>query len=81
MIDVGDILVLSNDIEYLVANSVERKGEKYYLLINEKDLIDIKFCYEKRCENIIELVEVNEKSLIKKLLLCFTRNIMMTFRN
>lgn len=74
MIDIGDILTLSDGNEYLVTNKAKRKGKKYYLLVCEEDLSNIKFCYEDKKGKDILIVEVDDKKLIRELMLRFTKN-------
>ncbi len=73
MIDIKDVLTLSNNQEYRVINKTKRKGMTYYLLVNEELPSDIKFCYEKIEEDLL-IIEVEDVKLIRELMLLFTKN-------
>ena len=66
-INIGDILTLDNNIEYVVVSKANFNNKEYYYLVN-KTLNDVKFCYQ----DGEELVELNDKELITKLLPLFT---------
>lgn len=76
MIEINDVLTLSNDQEYRVINKAKRKGMTYYLLVNEETPSDIKFCYEKIGEELL-IIEVEDVKLIRELMLRFTKNMII----
>lgn len=63
------------------AETLEKKVTKnnviYYYLVDTKNPTNIKFCYEEKNNNQIELVEIEDKDLIKNLLLNFVENIQL----
>ena len=79
MIDIRDVLTLSNGNQYGVVSKATIDNIIYYYLVNINDNTNIKFCFEERTENKIELVEVNDEELIKKLLLSFADSIKNEF--
>ena len=79
MIDIRDVLTLSNGNQYGVVSKATIDNIIYYYLVNINDNTDIEFCFEERTENKIELVEVNDEELIKKLLLSFADSIKNDF--
>lgn len=59
-IDIKDIITLNNDQKYIVASKANYQGKIYYLLVNEKDSSDVKFCCEKGTDNaLIESTDTN----------------------
>ena len=67
MINIKDILTLSDGNQYGVVNKTT------------KDNSNIKFCYEDKTSNQIDLIEVNDKNLIENLILSFANNIKNEF--
>lgn len=66
MIEIKDILTLSDNNKYIVVSKVNYENKNYYYLINENNS-DIKFCYEDNNE----LVELDDKELTTKLIPLF----------
>lgn len=59
-IDIKDIITLNNDQKYIVASKTNYQSKVYYLLVNEKDSSDVKFCYKKGTNNaLIESTDTN----------------------
>ena len=79
MIDIRDVLTLSDGNKYGVVSKTVKDNVVYYYLIDIKDNSNIKFCYEDKTPNQIDLVEVNDEKLIKDLLLSFAENIKNVF--
>lgn len=79
MIDIKDILTLSDGNQYGVVNKTIKNNIIYYYLVDTKNPANIKFCYEEKNNNQIELVEIEDKVLIKSLLLDFVNNIQLDF--
>lgn len=75
MIDIKDVLTLSDGNQYCVVSKTVKKNIIYYYLIDIKDNSNIKFCYEDRTLDRIDLVEVDDENLIKSLLISFANNI------
>ncbi len=66
-INIKDTLTLDDNNEYVVISKITFDQKNYYYLLNRSNNNDPKFCYEDRDE----LVEVNDKSLITKILPLF----------
>lgn len=66
-INIRDTLLLDDNNEYIVVSKANYDNRNYYCLQNEKNVSDRKICYEDNGE----LVEVNNKDLITKLLPLF----------
>lgn len=79
MIDIRDVITLSDNNKYGVASKAEKDNTVYYYLVDINDISNIKFCYEVISDSKLELVEVEDKQLIKKLILLFAKNIKMSF--
>lgn len=79
MIDIRDVLTLSDGNKYGVVSKTIKDGIVYYYLVDINDNSNIKFCYEDKTPNQIDLVEVNDEKLIKSLLLSFVNNIKKDF--
>lgn len=79
MIGIGDIITLSDDNKYRVVNKTLKKGTTYYLLVSENDISNIKFCYEEM-RNEPVFIEVEDKKLVRELMMRFTKNIITNFK-
>ncbi len=79
MIDIKDVLTLSDGNKYGVVSKTTKDNKVYYYLVDTNDNSNIKFCYESRNESQIDLIEVNDEELIKSLLLSFANNIKNEF--
>lgn len=61
MYEMGDVITLSNNNNYVVVTTLEYNGKKYIYLVNENDNSDVMFCnyqgeeFEKETDN--EVVE------------------------
>lgn len=75
MINISDIITLSDNNRYSVVSKTKKDEVTYYLLIDEKDNSNIKFCYEEPEQQKIKLVEINDKNLIRSLLLPFYESV------
>ena len=64
MLNIKDIVTLSDDNQYQVISKTEYEGLIYYYIVDINDLTNIKFLYE----NIEYLTEVEDPELIKKLI-------------
>ena len=62
---------MDDDNEYIVVSKVNYKGLIYYYLLDKNDNSNIKFCYEDNVNE--ELVEIDDKVLITKLLPLFLK--------
>ena len=79
MIDIKDILTLSDGNQYGVVSKTAKDNIIYYYLVDTNDYSNIKFCYEEKKANQIDLIEVSDENLIKSLLLSFADNIRNEF--
>ncbi len=71
IINIKDVLTLDDDNEYVVVSKVNYNGLIYYYLLDKNDNSNIKFCYEDSVNE--ELVEIDDKVLITKLLPLFLK--------
>lgn len=67
MIDIRDILTLDDNNEYVVVSKILYADKTYYYLVDKNNNENLKFCYE----NEDNLVELNDKVLVTKLLPLF----------
>jgi len=79
MLNIGDLITLSDDNKYRVVNKTHKKEKTYYLLVSEDDLSNIKFCYEEMREELL-IIEVEDQKLIRELMMRFTKNIIKSFK-
>ncbi len=75
MIDIKDVLTLSDGNQYGVVSKAIKDNKTYYYLMDINDNSNIKFCFEDRVGDRIDLIEVSDEKLIKKLLLYFSKNV------
>ena len=75
MIDIKDLLRLSDGNQYCVVSKTVKDNIVYYYLVDVKDNSNIKFCYEDKTPNQIDLVEIDDERLIRRLLISFANNI------
>ncbi len=65
-IDIKDVITLDGKEKYIVTSKAIYENKIYYLLVNENNMKDVKFCYEKGENNILlesEDISVNQKLL------------------
>ena len=67
MIDIKDVLTLSDNNEYVVVSKIDYENKTYYYLVDNNNHNNLKFCY---LDND-ELVEIENKELTTKLLPMF----------
>ena len=67
IINIKDTLTLSDNNTYVVISKIYYDSKNYYYLIDKDNNQNIKYCYEDN----LDLVELNDKSLITKLLPLF----------
>ena len=67
MIDIKDIVELSDNKEYVVCGKITYENKEYYYLVENKNMDNVIFGY---IDND-EIVEVNYKVLIQKLIPLF----------
>ena len=69
IIKIKDILTFDDNNEYVVISKINHENKNYYYLLDRNNLKNVKFCYEDN----EELVEINDKELITKLLPLFVK--------
>lgn len=69
IIDIKDVLTLDDNNEYVVISKINYDNKNYYYLLDKNDSGNIKFCYQDNDE----LVELNDKELVTKLLPLFVK--------
>lgn len=67
IINIKNILTLDDNNEYVVISKINYNNKNYYYLLNKNNNDIPKFCYEDNDE----LVEINDRDLIAKLLPLF----------
>ena len=67
IINIKDILTLDDNNEYVVISKINYESKNYYYLLDKNNIENIKFCYEDN----EELVEIDDKELVTKLLPLF----------
>lgn len=69
-IDIKDIITLDGKEKYIVASKANYKNKKYYLLVNQNNMHDVKFCYEKGENNaLLESDDINTNQALIPLFL------------
>lgn len=68
MIDIKDVITLSDGNKYGVVSKTILDGKTYYYLVDVNHHKNLKFCYEKNSGSEFKLVEVEDKALIQKLI-------------
>lgn len=79
MINVKDVITLSDKNEYVVVSKADYEGKTYYYLIDINHEENMKFCYEESKEEKIALVEVMDQTLIQKLIVLFMKEVTKNF--
>ena len=69
-INIKDTLTLDDNNEYVVVSKISVDGKNYFYLIDKNDNSNVKFCYQDNDE----LVELNDKELVTRLLPLFVEN-------
>ena len=76
IINIKDTLNLDDDNEYVVISKINYENKYYYYLIDKNVNTNVKFCYQDNDE----LVEINDKNLITKLLPLFLEVLKKEFK-
>lgn len=71
-IDIKDIITLDGKEKYVVASKASYQNKTYYLLVNENNMKDVKFCYEKGENNA--LLESNDVDTNQALIPLFLKS-------
>ena len=77
MINLRNIITLSDDNEYIVVGKINYENIIYYYLVDINKNENAKFCFQQ--EN--GLVELNDKDLIQKLIPLFGRQALEELNN
>lgn len=67
-IDIKDLLTLNDGNKYIVCSKTKLDNKTYYYLVDINDNKNLKFCLEDNGD----LIELEDKALIQKLLPMFT---------
>ena len=73
MVDMTNIVTLSDDIQYVVVSKAEYEGKIYYYFVDIRDNKNIKFLYEDGDE-LVE-VDIDDDELMKNLMPLFVEKI------
>lgn len=76
--NIKDRIILNDNIEYLVISKIIYQSNIYYLLTNINDIKNIKICQEKNRKN---LIEIEDKNFISKLLPYFVKSSFQYIKN
>lgn len=74
MINVKDVITLSDDKKYCVTSKTIYEGTTYYLLIDIDDFKNVKICSERIDNGTIKLTQINDIGLQNKIMLLFGKN-------
>lgn len=77
MINLRNIITLSDDNEYIVVGKIDYEDTIYYYLVDINKNDNFKFCYQKDDG----LVELNDSNLIKELIPLFSKQAMEEINN
>jgi hypothetical protein len=77
MINLRNIITLSDDNEYIVVGKIDYEDTIYYYLVDINKNDNVKFCYQKDDG----LVELNDSNLIKELIPLFSKQAMEEINN
>ncbi len=77
MINIKDILKLDDGNEYVVVSKLNYENKTYYYIVDINNNSNLKFCYEDNNE----LVELEDKVLITKLLPIFLNESMKVLKD
>ena len=77
IIDIKDVITLDDDNEYVVVSKVEYEDKIYIYLLDKNTNTNVKFCYQDNDE----LVELNDKDLVTRLLPLFYETAKSEFKN
>jgi hypothetical protein len=72
MIDIKDIIKLSDKKEYTVMAKTELDDDIYYYLLDTKDYTNYKFC---KLEDEQSLIEITDSETLKKLVHLFAKDL------
>lgn len=72
IINIKDTLTLDDNNEYVVVSKINVDNMNYFYLIDKNNMTSVKFCYQDNDE----LVELNDKELVRRLLPLFIENSM-----
>ena len=67
-IEIKDALVLSDGNEYAVSSKVNYQDNNYLYLVDINNNENIKFCLEKRHNDQISVLEIEDEDLIRTLM-------------
>lgn len=67
IINIKDTLTLSDNNQYVVISKINYDNKNYYYILDKNNSQNVKFCYKDN----EELVEIDDKELITKLLPLF----------
>ena len=70
IINIKDTLTLDDNNEYVGVSKINDDDKNYFYLIDKNDNSNVKFCYQDNDE----LVELNDKELVTRLLPLFVEN-------
>lgn len=74
-VEKGNIVTLSDDIQYIVLSRVEYDNKNYLYLTSMEEEPKIKICCENKENDVLKLCIVTDIKLINKLILLFDNDI------
>lgn len=75
MIKKGQIITLSDDVQYLVLSKVVYQDNNYLYLTSMEDEPAVKVCLEKNNDLDIKILPITDEQLVKELIVLFDKDI------
>lgn len=70
-IEKGDMVTLSDDVEYMVISKIDYQGNTYVYLTTMDEPPKLRFCREEKINESLELNDVTDPELLKTLIQLF----------
>lgn len=71
----GQIITLDDNNKYMVVSAIDYKDKSYVYLIHCEDNSIVRFCTQEDDNGTIKIIDTDDESLNRKLLLLFTKQI------
>ena len=67
MFELGSVLTLSDNNEYIVVGNAEKDGKNYYYLVDKENLLNVQVLVEKTIDNKPYLQEISDPEILKEI--------------
>ncbi len=67
MFEIGSLLKLTDQNEYVVVSSAQKDGKTYYYLIDQNNFSNVQFLVEEKIENETYLKEVEDSKILEQI--------------